>query len=413
MAFFVGLIFSFRAVSSIAIGVLIIAGIVKNKLESKPLVSSRFKNPFTFLCTVFFLLQLISIVYTHDRAEAWDHVRIKSGLLFIPLAICCTDFINRVTRPKLFLGYSILLIIACLYCLVMNFSQYLESHDLSLFFYHPLVHPLFQHAVFFSILVCIALVFLLEDRLLEPSTTKKAWAIPMIVFFSLFLFLLSSKLVIGFYLLYLVCFFIRVARSRKITGVMAIGLFIVLIGIITATGLTRNPIRERFKDITYWDTRWMHPGQYSPGDYFNGLQFRLLQWKLVTEILQEKKQWLAGVTPGDAQALLDAKYISKNMYRGDPERKDDRGYLGYHTHNQFLQSLLQNGIIGLFVFAGICVALVRMAWKARTWETGFTISLLLTWCFTDAVFETQYGLLIFTFFPLFICSDRNPGKATT
>jgi O-antigen ligase len=191
--------------------------------------------------------------------------------------------------------------------------------------------------------------------------------------------------------------------ERRVKPWVVIGLFILLTGSLATIILTGNPIRQRFRDISYGDTRWIKPGPYSPGDYFNGVQFRLLQWKLVNEILQQKKRWIAGVTPGDAQTLLDSAYVAKNMYTGDPGRKGDRGYLGYHTHNQFLQSLLQDGIIGLLVFLGICFAMVKMAWKERTWKAGFIIALLLAWSFTDAVFETQYGLLIFTFFPLFIC----------
>jgi O-antigen ligase len=89
------------------------------------------------------------------------------------------------------------------------------------------------------------------------------------------------------------------------------------------------------------------------------------------------------------------------MYTGDPVR-GDRGFLGYNTHNQFLETLLQTGIIGLLILLVLCISLVKMAWQKKSMSVGFIIILLLLWMFSESVFETQYGIIIFTFFPLFI-----------
>ena len=93
------------------------------------------------------------------------------------------------------------------------------------------------------------------------------------------------------------------------------------------------------------------------------------------------------------------------MYTGDPVRGDS-GYLIYNTHNQFLETILQNGIIGLSVFLMICFSLVKMAVLKKNRMTSFIILLLLAWLFTESVFETQYGIIIFTFFPLFVADGK-------
>lgn len=94
------------------------------------------------------------------------------------------------------------------------------------------------------------------------------------------------------------------------------------------------------------------------------------------------------------------------MYAGDPVR-GDRGYLIYNTHNQFLETLLQNGVIGFVVLLLICFSLVKMAIQEKNRIAIVSILLLLTWLLTESVFETQYGIVIFTFFPLFLCKDEN------
>jgi O-antigen ligase len=93
------------------------------------------------------------------------------------------------------------------------------------------------------------------------------------------------------------------------------------------------------------------------------------------------------------------------MYVGEPAR-GDQGYLGYNTHNQFLETLLKTGVGGLVVLLFLCFSLIKMAWQKKKKELSFIIALLLAWLFTESVLERQYGILIITFFPLFLSLDK-------
>ena len=160
------------------------------------------------------------------------------------------------------------------------------------------------------------------------------------------------------------------------------------------------PVKKRFQDIMQLRTSKITTTNERAGD-FNGLEFRILQWRLVTEILTEKKRWLIGVSPGDVQDELDKKYKQYNFYQGNPQT-DDRGFLGYDTHNQYLQCLLQSGIAGLLALLYLCYTLVRMATKVNLPELWMIVILLLAFFFTEGVLQNQKGLVSFTFFPLFI-----------
>jgi O-antigen ligase len=284
-------------------------------------------------------------------------------------------------------------------CIVLAFIKYVQQNNIEVFFYHSLVGPFEQNAVAVSFLLFIGLAFLLEGIIRGEFIYNRAFHLFCIFYTICCLILLSSKLII----LYTACygawlFFTALIKMKK--HFLSVAVALLLCSAIFFTLFTKNPVSRRFSEIVSGDISLVNQKQFSTDIYFNGLQFRLLQWRFVNEILYEKNAWIKGVSSGDAQGLLDQKYISSKMYIGE---NNDGGFLGYNTHNQFLQSLLQDGIIGLLVFLGICFAMVKMAWKERTWKAGFIIALLLAWSFTDAVFETQYGLLIFTFFPLFIC----------
>jgi hypothetical protein len=67
-----------------------------------------------------------------------------------------------------------------------------------------------------------------------------------------------------------------------------------------------------------------------------------------------------------------------------------------------LQSLLENGLPALIIFLFICFSLIKMAGNSRRTELKWLAALLLIYCFTDAPFETQYGIVIFVFFPAFL-----------
>ena len=400
LLFFTSFIFSFRAISSLSILLILFTGIIKNR---RKIVSLFNETPFKIFlagCVLFYLLQFISLIYTHNLHQGWNNIRLKSGLVAIPMALIISGDMSSAIHKKLSRGYCIILCTASLYCIGLAFFRYSQNPDSSLFFYHTLVKPISQHAVYFSIYLVIALIFLWENAGKNNFIFRKSFHTIFIIFFSVLIFLLSSKLVIVFYLIYLLYYFIGFIKNKKTNLFLAISLFIT----ITVTGglvfITKNPISERFDEIWSSDINIVRQEKFSPGYYFTGLQFRLLEWKIVTEILNENSSWLRGVSSGDAQAFLNQQYISKNMYTGKPGG-NSHGFIGYNTHDEFLQTLLQTGIPGLIILLLICFSLVKLAWNQKNRGFSFIILILISYLFSESVFETQYGILLFTFFPLF------------
>jgi O-antigen ligase len=404
ITFFTGLIFSFRAVSSISTGLILLTGLLLNRKQTGSFLSEKLKNPFIACCSVYFLFQFIFLFNSHDFPEAWRQIQIKAGLLFVPLAVCCCDYINSVTRKKLLALFSILLATACLYCLIMSFIHYINTSDTSHFFYHSLVSPLEQHAVYFSLLVFVTILFLLENVKTREWLHSRMFHLTLTLFFSFFLILLSSKLVIIFFGVYLIYFFWTLRKTMHLKKGIAAVFILCLLTVLSLLFITNNPVSNRFKEVLNGNLAIVQQENYQPADYFTGLQFRLLQWKLVPEILNETKSWWTGVGPENAKPILDQKYISKNMYSGKPGTSDT-GYLVYNTHNQLLESLLKTGIPGAFLFLLIFFSMLNIARKNKKPVLLFSVLLLLIYSFSESILETQYGVIIFTFFPLFLSQE--------
>lgn len=402
--FFTGLIFSFRAVSSMSTGLLVLLGIFFNLQQEGRFINKSLKNFFVAACLLYFLFLLISQSISNNVPDGWRQIQLKTGLVLTPLAICCTTAFVKASRKKLLLVYSILLIAACLLCLGLALHHYVYTHDSSHFFYHPLVHPLKQHAVYFSLLVFFGLLNLLDAAKKKEYLFPPAIQFCMIVFLTIFLVLLSSKLVITFFGVYLLYYLLITGKSMHRNKIVTAAFAITILAAGLLLFATRNPVSNRFTEILQGNITLIEQNSFRRADYFNGLQFRLLQWKLVPEILNENKSWWTGVGAGNSQPLLVQKYISKTMYGGVPGTAD-KGYLLYNTHNQLLESLLKNGIPGMLLFLFICFALLRLAWQKKKQVLSFTVLLLVLYSGTESILETQYGILIFTFFPLFYAQD--------
>jgi O-antigen ligase len=396
LIFFVSIIFSFRAISSISIGLILVIGLI----QIQGLFSQffRYRNLSFFLigCGLLFILQCLALAYTHNVSEGVKLLQRSSGLIVIPFAVATTNrFLAKENYSKVAFYFAAILCAASLYCLVINVLKYFSGAPVSTFFFHDLVKPLSQHAIQFSILVFIGLIFLIEHWKKE-NFFFNILVPPMVVFLSVFLVLLSSKLIISIFILYVLHLYNKKIHSTK--SLFFVSLFIATVTIVL---VTPNPVGNRFRGMFTGNSMLFAREKFNPGTYFNGVQFRLLEWRFTYEILNEQHAWLCGLTPGDAQSFLNKKYKETDMYLG-LQGTPDHGYLNYHTHNQFLQSLLENGLPALANFIFICLALFKMANSSKRMELKWLAFLLLIYCFTDAPFETQYGIVIFTFFPVFL-----------
>lgn len=397
--FITSIIFSFRAITSISTGALFATGLFFLNKKNKGLSVQKDLLLFSLSCGGLFLLNLISIVFISGGYKAWNNILLTSGILFLPIAVILSR--HFILQDTVFLLRSLfnLLFIACIYCLGMAIIRFINTGDSSVFFYHSLVLPLKYHAVYFSIILFIALVYLAENYQIDIFQNIQKFRIVLIFFFSVFLILLSSKLVIGFYTGFLIITFYRswIKKNQRKQSLFLIAIFLISLIIV----LFSNPVKKRFQEIASGNLSLIQQESFSPGVYFNGLQFRLLQWKFVPEILRERKNWVMGVGSLQSQNILDSEYVRRKMYVGDPN-KGDKGLLNYNTHNQLLQSLLENGIVGGIIFLFVIVSIVLMICQKREFAYTSIMLLLILYAFLESMLKTQYGIILLTFLPLFL-----------
>jgi O-antigen ligase len=357
------------------------------------------------------LLEVAGLLYTDNLKMGWKNIENKSMLVAIPFILLAGPFRGKNNYKKIMTAYCLLLFVISLVSLGIAVVKFIDTKNVEVLFYHDLVSPLKQNAIVFTLFILAALLYLLSQNLYlgNEQEPHRRWRMLLIIYFIIFSILLASKLLL-FVLPVILMYYLlrRYPAKKRIKPILAASLLIITGAVVLAT--TNNPIRARYIDILRGNIDLAGQEKFSGDVYFNGVQLRMLEYRFVWEILREQKAWIIGVSPGDSQDLLDQKYRQTNMYTGVPGT-NDTGFLGYDSHNQFLEYLLQSGIIGLLAIVFVCYTVIARAVKERSREALFFCITLFLVFLTEALLELQHGRFLFTFFPfLFLYNLNNQHK---
>ena len=390
------IIFSWLNLNSYCLILFTLAWLVEGQFKSKWALLKKDKLFLAY--TLYFLIQFTGMAQSENLYNGWKGVEDKLGFLFLPVVFCSTPFLNINMRRNIMLVLSLSVTFAAIYCLAMACLEYSNTGNTSFFFYHQLVSPISHHAVYFSVYTFIVLVFLVSERDSIPWLIRNRLAyILWLVFLFFLLFLLSSKMVLLVVILFLFCLFFRAAK-QKISRWQALAVGLAAILLIIAIIGTNNPVERRFMDLR-GNVELLKRDKYDAGIYFNGWQFRLLLWRVTYEILNDKHAWVIGVGSPDAQARLQEKYLGLGLYSGD-KSSGNVGYLQFNCHNQFLQTILQSGVLGLLFLLGWCGMLVKKTRSVKEPVLSWSLVIIACFFFIESVCERQYGVVLCTLIPL-------------
>ncbi|GGB06333.1 hypothetical protein GCM10011511_32180 [Puia dinghuensis] len=337
-------------------------------------------------------------------------------MVAISFVFCAGTFADNKSYRRLITIYSLLLLASSLYCLFIAWRHYQTSKDPYDLFYHALTAPISYNAVFFSVYVLFGIVFLLS-RYGEPAIDflpkwgRKVLRYALFVFFLGMMVMLSSRLMMVITPLIIINIIFRrfSYRKRKLALLIVGSLILIMVGVF---GSSNNFISWRFGEIKEGQITVLKQKQFDSTTHFSSWDSRLLQWRYAIEILNAKNGWVFGVSPGDCQNLLDQKYIDAHMYVGDPAEgpnRHNRGYLGFNFHNQYIETLVQSGLVGLASLVAIFALLFAYARRSGVREAWFVMLTIAIWFLVEAPLTLQQGVFLFCFFPLLVVNM--PRKA--
>lgn len=124
----------------------------------------------------------------------------------------------------------------------------------------------------------------------------------------------------------------------------------------------------------------------------NGDDVRLIMWTITAKEIADHP---LGVGTGNVDYHLSDRL--RKYHKTDMAKQDDRGQILYNPHNQYLQTGLEIGIIGMLILLFIIGFGIVKGFKSKNWLLLLLASCLAYNCLFESMLQRQSGIVFFTF----------------
>ena len=376
---------------SISFGVWILVSLTAAIIErNKPKVTLALTLP-----SILYLVYALGLLWTEDRARGGFDLEVKMSLIIIPFVFLFLRY--QVKHLKIICWFLFVgLIFSMMELFWGAFISFKESGLMSDFFYVNLSHRI--HPSYLSFYVNIALSVVVLDYYSKTiNLFKKEY-----VYLVLALILLSFSVVliskIGVFTSVLIAMLGLVFMMLKKRWILALSISLAAVIGFVSVYKSSPYVQTRIGELlTGVSTESTHEFKYST-------TLRKEVWKCAYAAFLKSK--MIGHGTGDVQAELNLEYekIELNQAR----------ILQLNSHNQYLQTAVSLGLMGLFVLVSLVVYPIFRARKNEYFGVGFSIITLLFFA-TESVLETQAGVVGFIVFYSLLNSTiflNNPNETS-
>ncbi len=392
----------YRKVIPYVIAVMVITWLLEGDFagKAKRLVNSNHRFN-TLLFTGLYLLYGFGLLYTRNFEYGFFDMEVKMSLFIFPVIMATVrdEVLSFAVARKVLWSFVFGALFSLLLCYGLAFTEYMETGSLKEFYYSSLsslIHPSYL-AMYVCFAIAVLLYFLHTGRVQGMIRQILAWL--LVILFEFFVIMLSSKagilslaLVLALYVAYLIFKerqFLKGIGRGALLGASFIFLFMMF-----------PTSAERFEE-TRED---LELAEINADEIASSSGERIMIWWYSFEITNEHFLW--GVGTGDIKDQLLIKYNEKDMVNAFK--------LELNAHNQYLQTMITLGIIGLIVLLLnlILPALYSMEQKHYLYLV-FLILIGFNLLF-ESMLETQAGVVFYAFFNAYLFAiKKDPAYVET
>ncbi|MCR4658762.1 MAG: O-antigen ligase family protein [Bacteroidales bacterium] len=323
----------------------------------------------------YWVLLLISMLWTTDYATGWDILKLKAVLLIFSLSFLLTD--TGWITPKLLsgVGYAFL---AAMTGVFLYYSGVAVGKMIGGASLGSVTGNTFdpRHHAYTAIYLAVALAFIyneLHDRWSEMHRWLRAVMIAVVPLLILYIIIVNSRAgMLMLYIIEAVCVvhFALTLRRWRWAALMAVLLAGYTFGMEKALPTHQERVVETIADLT----------SDEPSDArvdINGGSLDAV-----------KKQPLIGYGVGDYRRCLVDQYDENGWEYGVGAE--------FNAHNQYMETMLSVGAIGLLLFLAMGAWPLWQAWRGRSKTLWLILLLTFIVAFNllfESMLERQMGLL--------------------
>ena len=335
-----------------------------------------------------YILAIIGMLYTSNIPEGIFRLQQKLGLTMFPVIFGTTNVVNYGFLKKISIHFIVGLALTCSMGLGYYFFMTVVSNGGSMATTQDLI--LFEDTQPYTVgLYCLTgIVLILYNEQVRDSLRKNMQYF-LITLFSVFIFLISVRLIVVCWILIALVFILDHIKSvlyRIIAGFVMISIVITAVGIIPA-------LNRQWRELSGGGNEnvIVLDQDASLGKSWGGKAIRLAIWSCSKDILQN--YWLIGVGTGDVQDNLQVAYEKRKFYFASR-------YNRYNAHNQYLQLWIGNGIVSALLLIACLIFPLFLLFRKNALKSPYTFFLIFSALifFTESIFETNKGIIWYSFF---------------
>lgn len=354
------------------------------------------------LFVIYYIWQFLSLLYTTDLKLGFSNLFGRLSLILFPLLLLAPGGMIKNKIRTLYGAFTISTFLFMVICFIIAFirssgfidgnftfnTHPTEAFWLSYFYSAQLTAN--QHPTYISMYVLLSAIFSFEfgfDQH-QNKTARMFWLI-LGAFLVLFQYFISSRAGILASMIILPIYFgykINKLKKFKFSWIWILVLFLGLI-----------PLLQKNQRVDYIVGKILQ----KKVDYERKDDPRLTIWKSSFNIIEENI--LVGVGIGDVRTVLSEEF--KRL--GEESMAKER----FNAHNQFIEVLLENGLIGFIIFISIFGYMFYISFTERNYLEGiFLIILIIFFMFETMLYRLAgvsfFGL--FSFLILYLRKQENP-----
>jgi len=349
----------------------------------------------------FFIWQVLGLFLTESLSTGFERLFKRLSFILFPLVLFYpgSKIIKNIDLIIRLFAISTFLYIVYCFGIALHHSLIIENQNWTFnpnpaeysyenYFYGArLSDPLHPSYLAMYIIISVLISF---ESLFDNSVSnfkKGLWSV-MIIVFIIVIYLLSARAgilaaVIVFPIYFLFKFYARYPKWVAFFGLITIAAVLAVVAkknervSSSIEGVSQQNINETFKNDP-----------------------RLLIWKSAHGVI--RKNLILGVGTGDASVELKKEFISLGYVNGF--------YDNLNAHNQFLEILLENGLIGLILYSCILLCMAYIAKIQHNILLGMFIITIVIFFIFETMLNRLAGVSFFALFSFLLIYAKTKKK---
>jgi O-antigen ligase len=395
-----------NAINNIGIIIFVLLWIIEGRWTEK--WNAITQSKIAILAAGFFGIHLVGLFNTENITQGLGVLLDYLPFCLFPLVL---SSITPLNQRQVFIIISVFVLscfVATFICVgnciqIASSVDRLEYNGNEYWFYSLFTRPIHINPIYLSLYVGFCVFFIgayLFNSAKHLVFIEKLVLILAALYFTTILCLLATRTaLVSTLALCLVNYILYVYKTKKGVWYM-VPAFLFVIGIISIIS-TSSFLKKRFVDIKNFSDKGIEENiqtRQVVHKSWKGASVRLAIWKASIDVIEDN--FLTGVGTGDTQDEL-VKAYKNNSYIFE------KGETRHNAHNQFIQTQVTSGIIGLVVLVAIFILCLYKGWQENSYFYITFIIYVIINCQTEALLQRPKGIVFFSMisFLLFFSFD--------